>query len=86
MDADGFIVLLDIPRTPEDFDKIMENNEGLPADIVLLVNEKMMWDWKEPNLDLLSQPSKAIDELKKQIESPTRVATTEKGRDRPLDP
>lgn len=67
MDGDGFVVLLDIPRTVEDLDRIIDGNDGLPADIVLLVEEKTMWDWKEPNLDLLLQQPKDVDELKRQM-------------------
>ena len=37
MDGDGFVMLLDVPRTVEDIDKIIETNDGLPADIVLLI-------------------------------------------------
>jgi hypothetical protein len=49
MDFDGFVVMMDYPRTAEDLDKIIDSNDGLPADIVLYIEERTMWDWKEPS-------------------------------------
>lgn len=46
MDADGFVVLLDFPRSVEDYEKILENGEGIPADLIVLVELKVMWEWQ----------------------------------------
>lgn len=84
MDGDGFVVLLDVPRTAEDIDKILDSNEGsLPADIILLIEEKTMWDWKEPDLELLNQQPKEVDELKKLMESPVRAVSSDATRNKP---